>query len=648
MRSGPSVWGAFLDRLATSRDHARMVTVSPAPRRTSRLWAWGSRLVLSGGVMLGLGVIAFHGASVWVDGDLPPVQSVEDYREGALQTTRVFARDGRLAAELWRERRTLVSGQEIPRHVRQVVVAAEDGDFYEHDGVDLFGILRAVVVNLRDQRFSQGASTITQQLARSFHLSADKTLERKLMEVFLARKLETHLTKEEILTLYLNQIYFGHGRWGISEAARYYLQKDVSQLTVPDAALLMALVPAPERLNPFVAYKEALERRNRILGRMVVLGYATEGEAARHRRSRPTLADRKGGGNVAPWFVDVVKRRLVDALGLDRVMTGGLRVYTTLDLDAQVSVDLAMKHHLGDTPSGPQGAVVVLDPDSREVRALSGGVDPEASAFNRAIQARRQAGSTVKPFVYGAAFERGVLDADSELLNSARCYRGAKGPWCPRNAGGAHDGAPTTVGEALRRSLNVTAVQALQKVGISAFTDFIRRAGVRSAVPANLTAALGSGEVTLLEITNAYATLAAGGVYNEPLFVRRVEDPNGRIVHAERGDARPAVAASVVELLTPMLTAVVSSGTGRRAQLDGIEVAGKTGTTSGRVDAWFVGYTAGGEGPHFPAVAGVWVGHDDNRPLLSGSGGKTAAPLWADAMRGWFDRASRHVRLMNR
>jgi penicillin-binding protein 1A len=599
--------------------------------------------VVVGAVLAGLAGIGLHGLAVWYEGDLPPVQSVEDYRKAALQTTRVFARDGRLVAELWRERRTLVAGDELPRRVREVAVAAEDGDFYQHDGVDPLGIVRAVVVNLRDQRFSQGASTITQQLARSFYLTADKTLERKLLEVFLARKLETHLDKGEILTLYLNQIYFGHGRWGIAEGARYYLGKTVAELSIADAALLMALVPAPERLNPFSAYEAAIERRDRIIRRMVVLGYATEAEAARHLRERPNLNTPGQVSVTAPWFVDVVKRRLVDALGLDAVMTGGLRVYTTVDLDAQASVDAAMKSHLGDAPSSPEGALVIIDPTTRAVRALSGGVNAAKSAFNRAIQAHRQAGSTVKPFVYGAAFERGVLHPESELDNKSVCYRGARGPWCPRNANGQHDGTATTISEALTRSLNVIAVQALRQVGISAFTDFIRRAGVRSPVPPDLTAALGSGEVTPLELTNAYATLAAGGVFGEPIFVRRVEDVDGRIVYAEREAQRRVVPAAVAETLTRMLTAVVAEGTGRRARIDGLDVAGKTGTTSGRVDAWFVGYTVPGGPDQQAVVAGVWVGHDDNTSLVAGSGGKTAAPLWADAVRGWFERASRHA-----
>lgn len=668
---------AFLDRLVAYSDHDDMASAAPKTRRGSRLWRWLWTLLAVGVVAAGLGAIGLHGLSVWYEGDLPPVQSVDDYRKAALQTTRIYANDGRVVAELWRERRTLVSGDEIPRFVREVAVAAEDGDFYQHDGVDLVGILRAVVVNLRDQRFSQGASTITQQLARSFYLTAAKTLERKLREVFLARKLEKHLDKDEILTLYLNQIYFGHGRWGIAEAARYYLSKSVADLTVPDAALLMALVPAPERLNPFNAPEESLRRRNRIIDRMVDLGYATDPEARRYRDVQPVLnhqgraghsaaggatpGDAMRSATSAPWFVNVVKRRLVDAVGRDALMTGGLSVYTTVDLDAQASVDAAVKRHLGDAPSSPQAAMVILDPASRQVRALSGGAVASDSAFNRAIQARRQAGSTVKPFVYGAAFERGVLDPDSELDNVERCYRGAGRPWCPRNANGKHDGVPTPLGEALTRSLNVIAVQVLQRVGIPAFTDFIRRAGVRSAVPSNLTAALGSGEVNLLELTNAYATLAAGGEYGEPIFIRRVEDPRGRIVYAERQARRPAISAEVAETLTQMLTRVVAEGTGRRAALDAVPVAGKTGTTSGRADAWFVGYTVPGNPTkdsarrqrtastltpeHRSVVAGVWVGHDDNGPIVSGSGGNTAAPLWADAMRGWFERAKRHASL---
>ncbi|MDP6945603.1 MAG: penicillin-binding transpeptidase domain-containing protein, partial [Myxococcota bacterium] len=459
----------------------------------------------------------------------------------------------------------------------------------------------------------------------------------------LARKLETHLDKDEILTLYLNQIYFGHGRWGIAEAARYYLGKAVPDLSVADAALLMALVPAPERLNPFDALALSIQRRNSILERMVTHGFLNQSEAARHQRIRPQLARRQPPAKVAPWFVDAVKRRLSDALGSDVVMTGGLRVHTTLDLDAQASVDAAMKKHLGDAPSAPQGAVVILDPASHEVRALSGGTNIAKSSFNRAIQARRQAGSTVKPFVFGAAFERGVLAPDSELDNAAVCYRGAKGPWCPRNASGEHDGQAVTVAAALTRSLNVIAVQALRHVGIGAFTDFVRRAGVRSPVPSNLTAALGSGEVTPLEMTNAYATLASGGHSGDPVLVRRVEDVDGRVVYAEREARRRAIPAALAQTLTEMLVQVVDEGTGHRAALDGVRVAGKTGTTSGRVDAWFIGYTVADSPGQQAAVAGVWMGHDDNTPLVSGSGGSSAAPLWADAMRGWWKTGTQHA-----
>ncbi|MGB0589359.1 MAG: transglycosylase domain-containing protein [Myxococcota bacterium] len=621
-----------------------MRSTESTPGVSARLLSWGIRGCVVLAVLVGLAGIGLHGLGVWFEGDLPPVKSVTDYRKAALQTTRVFARDGRLVAELWRERRTLVTGRDIPDHVRQVAVAAEDGDFYTHDGVDLLGIARAMLINLRDQRFSQGASTITQQLARSFYLTADKTLQRKVREVFLARKLETHLSKDEILTLYLNQIYFGHGRWGIAEASRYYLGKRVAELTVPDAALLMALVPAPERLNPKVALQECLKRRNRIIDRMVSQGYTEASEAAIFRQERPELVDGSRRTPSADWFVDVVKRRLIEALGRDVVMSGGLSVYTTLDLDAQASVDAAVKRHLGDAPSAPQGAVVVLEAGSHAVRAISGGANFKESVFNRAIQAHRQAGSTVKPFVYGSALERGLLTDESELPNSARCYRGAKRPWCPKNAGGKHDDQPTSVSDALTRSLNVIAVQVLQKVGISAFTDFMRRAGVRSAVPSNLTAALGSGEVTPLELTNAYATLASQGVHGEPVFVSRVEDVGGRTVYAERSSPRQAIRRDVAGSLTQMLTRVVAEGTGRRAAVKGLKVAGKTGTTNGRVDAWFVGFTVP-KAREASIVTGVWVGHDDNKPLVSGSGGTTAAPLWADVMRGWMSPSGQQASL---
>lgn len=571
-----------------------------------------------------LGLLGFWGLEIYLDDKLPPIQSVEDYRETALQTTRVFAADGEVVSELFIERRTLVWGDALPKHVKLAAVAAEDGDFYEHEGLDFVGMLRALWVNLRDGGFSQGASTISQQVARSFYLSAEKTLTRKLKEVFLARKLERHLDKDQILELYLNQIYFGRGRYGVEEAALYYLGKHTRELSVGEAAMLMAVLPAPERLNPFVDFEACMARRRRIIDDMRELGFLDADGHAEALAEAPTLLDpTQPPGGQADWFVDAVRRRLEPVVGIRKLMGGGLRIYTSLRRDAQLAAERAVRARF-DQPDGPEVAIVVMDPASREVLGLVGGTDYARSPYNRAMQARRQAGSIFKPFVYGAGLESGMLAPGKTYPNKRVGYRGKGGWWRPANADGRHGGEQVTITEALARSLNVVAVQALRDVGIPELTDFARRAGLRSRIPPDLTAALGSAEVSPLEIANAYATFASGGIAGKPVLVRRVEDAAGHYVYGETAEKVRATRPAVADALTAMLEAVVASGTGKKAQVPGQVVSGKTGTTSKQIDAWFVGYTDS-------LLVSVWVGHDRPRPL-GGSGGALAAPIFGEVV----------------
>lgn len=589
-----------------------------------------------------LGLVLFRAVTVYLEAELPDVLTVADYRAHALQTTRVHAADGTLIAEWWRERRTVVFGDRIPRHVRLAAVAAEDGDFYQHEGLDIPGMFRALLVNLRDGRYTQGASTITQQVARSFYLSQDKTLRRKVLEVFLAQKLERHLEKDEILELYLNQIYFGHGRWGIAEAARHYLGKSVQALEVADAALLMGLVPAPERLNPLDDPKGAQARRDRVLDRMVERGFI-DAAAAKAAKGAPVRSVAQDDEVIAaPWFVDAVRRRLELAVGAERLTGGGLRVDTTLRPDAQAALEQAVATHLGTAEASPEAAALLMNPATREVLALVGGKDFERSPYNRAVQARRQAGSTFKPFVYGAGMEAGALSPSTTYPNSLVCYPGGGRRWCPANADGRHDGAQVTVTEALSRSLNVVAVQAMRAAGVARVTDFARRAGISSPIPADLTAALGSADVSLMELVDGYATIAAGGVAGRPVLIRRVESPDGSVIFSESPRLRHAIPSPIAAALTAMLEGVVATGTGRNAALNGVRVAGKTGTTNDRVDAWFVGYTLPASGP--AVVGGVWVGYDARRSIVGGSGGRTAAPIWADAVGAWLGLTPRSAK----
>ena len=597
-------------------------------RRTFRL------LAILGALGVGLGALSFWALDRYFDAHTPAILSLEDYAASAAQVTRVYDAQGAIVAEIFRQRRTLVGvrpDDPIPPRVLHAAVAAEDGGFYEHGGLDFMGIARALLVDLRDGRFSQGASTITMQVARTFYLSRRKTLTRKLREVFLARKLERHLTKDELLTLYLNQVYFGRGRYGIREAARYYLGRDVAQLSLGEAALLVCALPAPERLNPFVNLPAALRRRRRVLRDMVRLGFASAREARAAAAEVPKLASPEEQVKPAPWFTDAVLRRLRGVLGRDALETRGYRVWTTLRPAVQRAAQRALNEHLehvGRANGGgdaPQGAVVVMDPATRQVWALVGGRDHARAPFHRAVQARRQVGSTFKTFVYGAGIEAGLFTPSTAYRNQRRTYRGAGGAWAPANAEGGADGRPVTIADALARSLNVVAVAALQDVGVPAAADFARRAGLRGRLPADLSLALGSGEASPLDLANAYATIATRGLAGDQVLIRRVEAPGGAVVYAEQPHPQRVIAATVCDALDGMLRGVVERGTGRAARLPGVAVAGKTGTTQRNVDAWFVGYT--------PDLLGaVWVGRDHPAPIRGGSGGRLAAPIWRDVM----------------
>jgi len=598
--------------------------VARRPRR--RRW-WLTLIaffVKLGAVLAILGGLGLWGLDRYLDGQLPDVLSVDSYRHTVPQTTRVYAASGEVIGVFRTERRTLVRLADLPGYVPAALIAAEDRDFYSHEGLDYLAMLRAMLVNLRDGRPSQGASTLTQQLARSFYLTADKTLERKLLEVFLARKLDRHLSKDEVLELYLNQVYFGEGRWGIEEAAQHYFGKRAAELELGEAAVLVAVLPAPERLNPFADLDGALVRRRRVLSALADAREVPPQAAAAAAEAPLWLAPRQlGDPREAPWFLDAVRRRLEPALGAGTLMTAGLRVHTTLDPAAQRALDAAVAA-AGAELEGAEVAAALIEASSRRVLAVVGGLDFDRSPFNRAVQARRQVGSAFKPFIYAAAFEAGLVSPESVVSNAPMALRGRGGAWRPRNAvpGGPSE---VTVGDALVRSLNLPAVRVLRRTGLGAVTDLARRAGLRSAIPSDLTAALGSGTVTVLELANAYATFATGGVAGSPVLIARVEDAEGRLLYSERQEAVRAMPAEVARSVSDLLARAVSEGTGRRAQVSGARVAGKTGTTDGGRDAWFVGFAG-------DLVLAVWVGRDDATPMEDRTGGRTAAPIFGAAM----------------
>jgi penicillin-binding protein 1A len=715
----------------------RSAARQPPRRRPPRTPGQLALAILKWTAIAGLGAGAILGATLalmfWrygADPDLPQLSSLADYQPK--QVTRVLSADGHLIGEIFDERRTFVPLDRMPDFVPKAFIAAEDANFFQHRGIDYVGMLRAVLVNLRSGRTRQGASTITQQVVKTFLLSPERTFRRKMQEIILARRLESELTKEEILALYINQIYFGHGRYGVQEAARFYFGKDVGQLTVGEAALLGGLPQAPENISPRKEKNRARAKQRQIyvLDQMVKHKMLSIEEAAKWAREPiQVVSDPYPNVDVAPEWMDIVRRALAQRYGADKVDKVGVTVKTTMDLELQRHAtqvlrkrlrDLDARHRYGrplrrlapaavkselarlarklpgggpvkgeryravvlevfdeeqelvvdlgqwraavplggpedarynqerrkpserfrpgdlievSVPAGaprklvhgeravmlapgPEGAVVVIEARTRKVLALVGGHQSRAGDFNRATMARRQPGSAFKPFVYAAAIDRGAFTAASVVNDAPEVYE----LWRPKNFQKGFEG-PVRLRHALARSINTVAIRVLSDIGAPAVIETARRLGISSELPQELSLALGSGVVTPLELTNAFASFAAGGQVAEPTYLTAIGNEPVP-APALRAGLRPEVAYIVLD----MMRSVVEEGTATPARAIGLPLAGKTGTSNDARDAWFVGIS-----PSF--VVGVWIGFDDNRSIGAGeSGGKTAVPVFVDVM----------------
>ncbi|HEX6307347.1 MAG TPA: PBP1A family penicillin-binding protein [Longimicrobiales bacterium] len=545
----------------------------------------------------------------------------------------------------------------LPAHVPAAFIAVEDKRFYEHSGVDYRRVAGAALADIRARGFVQGFSTITMQLARNVWPERlpgqNRTLRRKLLEIRVARDIEARYTKDEVLELYLNHIYFGGGAYGIEAASRNYFDKPAARLSLAEAALLAALPKSPTLYNPRRFAERAAQRRDLVLSLMAAQGRADTAAVQRAQRAplgvRREPAVRRGEANVAPYFVEAVRRILEDRFG-EGVYTAPLRVHTTLARGAQHTVEQQLERQLdaiergaygaydgeryraAEAPSGGtdyiQGAVVLMDAATGDVQALAGGRDFTHSRFDRATQARRQVGSAFKPFVFAAAIDAGY--APSQLVSDSvlRLELPGSEVWEPQNIGGEFEGA-VTIRDALVRSKNVPTIRLAAEVGLSNVTRLARRAGVRSELPNVPSVAIGTAAMTPLELTAAFTAFARLGTAVSPRFVARVEDAAGRIVYDAEVEPREVMDSATAFLITDMLVEAVERGTGRDVRRAGFRgpAAGKTGTTDDGADAWFVGYTTS-------HVATVWIGFDRPRPIVDdATGGRLAAPVWARVMR---------------
>jgi penicillin-binding protein 1A len=590
------------------------------------------------------------GAAAWTMyrtlSGVPDRESLGRIGDMAVATVLYDAHD-QPAFSIFDEQRREVPLAAMSPHLVEAMLAIEDQRFRRHSGVDIVRIAGAGLANLREGRRAQGGSTITQQLARLSFLSRDKTYTRKIQEVLLAVRIEREFTKDQILELYLNKVYFGNGLYGAEAASLGYFGKSASDLSLAEAALLAGLVKSPSTLAPTVNLEGAVERRALVLQAMHDTGAIDDEALALARAAEVHLNDAlRKDEPFGQYFKELVRLEIVERFGRERVYEGGLKVYTTIDLAMQKAADAAVGAALQEldkryaaraagrrrqpqpaATSALQASLVAIDPANGHVRAMVGGRRFADSPFNRAVQARRQPGSAFKPFVYAAALEAGYttatlidrLDEPLELPDGA---------WTPEDAH-ADESAELTMRAALRMSSNRAAVRMLERVGIEPTVDRAKKLGIGSMPPVP-SLALGSGEVTLLDLTSAYGTFANGGVLRRPILVRRVEEATGAILFAAETEETQAISPETSFLMATMLADVIDSGTAWKARQLGFRLpaGGKTGTTNDYHDAWFVGFTPS-------LVSGVWIGHDTPQPILPGSAyaGDVAVPLWASFMK---------------
>ena len=691
-------------------------------------------------------IVALLGASGYVFyllAKLPRVDRLADYKPPIV--SQVYGDDGSLVGEFYLERRIVVPVNQMPRKLIQAFVAAEDSSFYSHKGIDYLGIIRAAFKNIISMRKKEGASTITQQVTKSMLLTPEKKFSRKIKEAILAKRMEEKLSKDEILYLYLNQIYLGGGSYGVQAAAETYFGKNVEQLNLAEMAMLAGLPKAPNAYSPVKHMNRARERQAYVLERMVREGYITQAEAD-HARNTPLSIHpmKKVNSEQSAYFLEYLRIQLEQKYGEEQLYKGGLKIYTTMNaamqraayesvrnglkavdkgqgfrgplkylMEADVNpfcakieegIDFAVlktgdsyqgvvvgfdvkkgdvvvrvgertgtiskknmawagklpmigsygkpakaskaltlgsvievvvvspeinkegaQFSLDQTPE-VQAALVAIDPRTGGLKAMVGGYDFKKSQFNRAIQAKRNAGSAFKPIIYAAALDKGLTPATIIEDAEVEYPDGAGGTWKPRNYDGVFHG-PVTMREALTNSINIVSVKIMEQIGASYAAEYAKKLGFVSKIPGNLALALGAASVSPFELTSAYAVFAnKGALLTSPAIIKVTDNEGNILQQSSVPESIPVMAPETSYVITNLMQSVVSSGTGHRASALGRPVAGKTGTTNDSKDAWFIGYIP-------QLVAGVWVGYDQERSLGSGaSGGQASAPIWAEFM----------------
>jgi penicillin-binding protein 1A len=565
------------------------------------------------------------------------------------QRSSIYDKDGKFYSRLAGENRVVVPFDKVSNYFVNAVLAREDTRFYYHHGIDPIGIARAVVRNFVAGGFREGASTLTQQLARNSFPLGGKNIIRKMIEAALAHRIETELTKEQILEAYMNRIYFGSGYYGVETASRAYFGKPASLMNLPEAAMLAGLIRSPNRFSPFNNIKKAVRERNAVLARMRKLGFITEQQMVAAIASTPTIGAKPKASPQENWAMDSILRELELVIDRDQFDNGGLRIYTTIEGTLQNVAEASLRKRLLQIESLPgfphrsmkafrpediedgapylEAAAIAIDSRTGGIRAIAGGRDYGRSKFNRALLGRRQIGSAVKPFVYGKAFEAGLSPA--ELVDDGRLHAGeipaAYGRYDPANSDNTYRGElPASEGLVLSR--NTMSVRIGVWTGLDAIRQTIIQAGLSRNPPRVPSLCLGAFEANLKDLTAAYTVFANGGVKLQPYLIERITDPDGQVIYKATHGKLAVLKPEAARLTAALMHEVVTRGTAARAKQLGLRhpAAGKTGTTNDYQDAWFVGFDE-------QLVCGAWVGFDQPKKIMpGGTGGELALPIWVD------------------
>ncbi len=570
----------------------------------------------------------------YVNYNLPQIYSLDDYKPPLV--TEVYASTGELIGEFFTERRYFVTLSSVSPIFIKALIAAEDAQFFEHTGLNYWSIIRAALKNIVSMEIKQGGSTITQQITKSLLLTPEKSFTRKLKEAILAKRIETSLSKTDILILYMNQIYFGHGAYGVEAAARTYFGKSAAQLNLAEASLLAGLPKAPSYYSPFRYLERAKQRQSYVLERMQEQRYITAAERAEAEKA-PLSFKQQESINIsqAPYFTEYIRQLIEKKYGSKGLYESGLRIETSLDIAMEKAAEESVRAGLEEyekrekrritNAQKVQGALVCIDPFTGYIRALVGGRDFANTQFNRAVQAQRQPGSAFKPIIYAAALDRGYTPA-TIIVDAPVSFRMSRNKlWEPQNYDEKFMG-PITLRTALTLSRNVVTVKILEDIGIGYAIQYAKKFGIDTSLNQGLSLALGTTTVSLLDLVRAYAVFCASGVRADPLPIIRIINRNGTTIEEHQPHLVQAISSQTAYIMTSLLQSVVTQGTGKKVAALNRPCAGKTGTTNDFRDAWFIGYTP-------QLVAGVWVGYDDNTALGKGeTGGVVAAPIWLSFM----------------